>query len=79
MFPHVSNDNCEVTEPKTENVNNDKHDKGKSILGVPPKVSKKKLSEIIIASPIRSLNQRSLISAITVEYLGTFFYIAISG
>ena len=38
----ANNDNCEVTNPKTENVSEDKSDKGKSILGAPPKVGKKK-------------------------------------
>ena len=41
FFPLAINDNSEVTDPKTENVSEDKSDKGKSILGAPPKVGKK--------------------------------------
>ena len=41
FVPPANDDNCEVTEPKTENVSEDKNDKGKSILGAPPKVLKK--------------------------------------
>ena len=33
----------EVTDPKIENVSEDKSDKGKSILGAPPKVGKKEI------------------------------------
>jgi len=35
------NDNYEVTKTKTKNVSKDKSDKGKSILGAPPKVGRK--------------------------------------
>ena len=37
----ANNDNSKVTDPKTENVSEDKSDKEKSILGAPPKVGKK--------------------------------------
>ena len=37
----ANNDNCEVTNPKIENVSEDKIDKGKSLLGAPLKVDKK--------------------------------------
>ena len=45
----------------------------------PLRLVRKRLSKIIIAPPTRSLNQRSLTSAITVEHLGTLVQIAISG
>jgi len=38
----ANNENSEVTDPKTENVSEDKSDKGKFILGIPPKVGKEK-------------------------------------
>ena len=38
-------DNSEVTDLKTENVSEDKSDKGKSILGALPKVGKKKIKQ----------------------------------
>ena len=41
FVPPTNNDNSEVTDPKIENVNEDTSDKGKSILGAPPKVGKK--------------------------------------
>ena len=43
FVPPANNDNCEVTELKTENVSEYKNDKGKSILGAPPKVGKKEI------------------------------------
>ena len=43
FFPLANNDNFEVTDPKIENVSEDKSDKGKSILGAPPKVGKKEI------------------------------------
>ena len=45
FVPLANNNNCEVTEPKTKNVSKDKNDKGKSIIGAPPKVSKKKTKQ----------------------------------
>ena len=45
----------------------------------PLRLVRKRLSRIIIAPPTRSLNQRSLTSAITVERLGTLVQIAING
>ena len=36
-------DNNEVTDIKTKNVSEDRSDKGKSILGAPPKVGKKEI------------------------------------
>ena len=41
FVPPDNNDNSEVTDSKTKNVSKDKSDKGKSILGAPPKVGKK--------------------------------------
>ena len=41
FVPPTNNDNFEETKPKTENVSEGKLDKGKSILGAPPKVIKK--------------------------------------
>ena len=41
FVPPTNNDNSEVTDPKTENVSEDKSDKRKPILGAPPKVGKK--------------------------------------
>jgi len=60
-------------------VSDDKSDKGKSILGAPPKVGKKETKQKIIAPPTRSLNQRSLTSITTVEHLSTLIQIAING
>ena len=45
FFPLAINDNSEVTNPKIEYVNEDKSDKGKSILGAPPKVGKKETKQ----------------------------------
>ena len=45
----------------------------------PLRLVRKRLSRIIIAPPTRSLNQRSLTSAITMERLGTLVQIAING
>ena len=41
FVPLAYNDNSKVTKTKTENVSKDKSDKGKSILGAPPKVGRK--------------------------------------
>ena len=41
FVPPTNNDNSEVMKPKTENVSEAKNDKGKFILGAPPKVVKK--------------------------------------
>ena len=41
----ANNDNSKVTDPKTKNVSEDKSDKGKSILGAPPKVGKKETKQ----------------------------------
>ena len=41
FVPLANNGNCEVSEPKTKNVSEDKNDMGKSILVAPPKVGKK--------------------------------------
>ena len=38
-------DNTEVTDPKTENVSEDESNKGKYILGAPPKVGKKETKQ----------------------------------
>ena len=60
-------------------MSDDKSDKGKSILGAPPKVGKKETKQKIIAPPTSSLNQRSLTSVIPMEHLGILIQIAISG
>ena len=54
----ASNVEPEIIESKTENISEVKNDKGKSILGAPLTLLKK-LRRTIIASPIRSLNQRN--------------------
>ena len=46
FIPPANNDNSEITDPKTENVSEDKSDKGKSILEAPPKVGKKDTKQI---------------------------------
>ena len=43
FVPPANNDNCEVIELKIENVSEYKNDKGRSILGAPPKVGKKEI------------------------------------
>ena len=45
FVPPTNNDNSKVTNPKTESVSEDKFDKGKSILGAPPKVGKKETKQ----------------------------------
>ena len=45
FIPPTNNDNSKVTDPKTENVSEDKSDKGKSILGAPLKVGKKETKQ----------------------------------
>ena len=45
FVPPTNNDNLEVIDPKTENVSEDKSDKGKSFLGAPPKVGKKETKQ----------------------------------
>ena len=47
FIPPTNNDNSKVTNPKTENVSEDKSNKGKSILGAPPKVGKKETKQNI--------------------------------
>ena len=68
----ASNVKPEIIEPKT------KKNKGKFILGAPPRLLKR-LSRTLIAPLIRSLNQRNLIYVITVEHRETPVQIAISG
>ena len=51
----ANNDNCEVIEPKTEKVSEDKDDKGKSILGAPLKVGRKETKQ----NNYRSTNKKS--------------------
>ena len=41
----TNNDKSNITDPKIENVSEDKSDKGKSILGAPPKVGKKETKQ----------------------------------
>ena len=45
FIPPTNNDNSKVIDPKTENVSEDKSDKGKSILGAPLKVGKKETKQ----------------------------------
>ena len=48
FVPPTNNDNSsnsKVTNPKTESVSEDKFDKGKSILGAPPKIGKKETKQ----------------------------------
>ena len=55
-------------------------DKGKSILGAPPKLDKKRLKTLgLKRTIIKSLNRRSNISMIIVELLDILDLIAISG
>ena len=51
----ANNDNSEVIDTKTENVSEDKSDKGKSILGAPFKVGKKEIKQ----NNHRSTNKKS--------------------
>ena len=74
----TSNVKTVITEPKTESVSKVKNDKGKFILGAPPKVVKE-TKQNNHHSLIRSLNQRNLISIIIVEHRDTLVQIAISG
>ena len=58
FIPPTNNDNStnsEVTDPKTKNVSENKSDKGKSILGAPPKVGKKETKQ----KNYRSTNKKS--------------------
>ena len=55
FVPPANNNNSKVTNPKTKNVSEDKNDKGKSILGAPPKVGKKKTKQ----NNHRSTNKKS--------------------
>ena len=45
FVPPTNNDKSKVTNPKTESVSEDKCDKGKFILGAPPKVGKKETKQ----------------------------------
>ena len=45
FVPPTNNDKSEVTNPKTESVSEGKCDKGKFILGAPPKVGKKETKQ----------------------------------
>ena len=55
-------------------------DKGKSILGAPPKLDKKETKNLgLRRETLKSLNKRSNISIITVEQLDILDLIAISG
>ena len=51
----ANNENFEVTDPKTENMSEDKSDKGKFILEAPPKVGKEKTKQ----NNHRSTNKKS--------------------
>ena len=55
FVPPASNAKPEIIEPKIEIVIEDKHDKGKSILGSPPKVVKKETKQ----NNHRSTNKKS--------------------
>ena len=63
FFSPTNNENLEKNETKTEIASENNLDKGKSIIGAPPKIEKKET----IRLKIRSLNQRSRISVIIVE------------
>ena len=80
-FVSPANDNdVENNKTKTEIANENNLDKGKSILGAPPKIEKKETrSPRAIRLKIKSLNQRSRISVIKVEFQDTLIQIAISG
>ena len=56
FVPPTNNDKFKVTNPKTENVSEDKSDKGKSILEAPPKVGKKESKQ----NNHHSTNKKSL-------------------
>ena len=56
FVPLANNDNFEVSDPKTENVSEDKNDKGKSILEAPIKVGKKETKQ----NNHRSTNKKPL-------------------
>ena len=50
IFIHLANnDNSEDNEPKTESASESKNDKGISILGVPPRLLRKRPSKMIVA------------------------------
>ena len=75
-----NNENLKKNETKTEIASENNLDKSKSILGAPPKIEKKETrNPRAIRLKIRSLNQRSHISVITVEVHDTLVQIAISG
>ena len=56
FVPPASNAKLEITKPKIEIVSEDKYDKGKFILGVPPKVVRKKKTK---QNNHRSTNKKS--------------------
>ena len=63
------------TEIASENI-----DKGKSILGAPPKLKRMRLGTLELRKTIiKSLNKRSYIFVITVKLQSTLIQIAISG
>ena len=75
----ANNINSENNETKTEIVS-ENVDKGKSILGAPPKVEKKEIRNLRIRRlTTKSFNQRSRISVITVELQGILVQIATNG
>ena len=75
----ANNINSENNETKTE-IASENVDKGKSILGAPPKVETKETRNLRIRrSTTKSFNQRSRISVITVELQGILVQIATSG
>ena len=55
FVPLANNDNSKVTKPKIENVSEDRSNKGKSIIGAPPKVGKKEMKQ----NNHRSTNKKS--------------------
>lgn len=79
FIPPTNNDNSEDNEPKIENASESKNDKGKSIIGAPPRLLRKIPSKMAIALSARSPKQRSHTSVITMEHPDTFTQIAISG
>ena len=75
----ADNVNSKNDEAKTE-IASENLDKGKSILGVPPKVERKRLETLgQRRKTTKSLNKRSHISAIIAKLEGILIQIAISG
>ena len=80
VFVSPANDNdAENNEAKTK-IASENLDKGKSILGAPLRLKRKRLGTLGLRKTIiKSLNKRSCIFVITVELQDTLVQIAISG